>query len=388
MGVDAVAFAQELIRRPSITPADEGALGLVQASLESIGFAVARRKFEDPASPAVDNLYARFGTAAPNFCFAGHTDVVPPGDGRDWRLPPFAAEIVDGALWGRGAADMKGAIAAFIAAAERVIAEGGVKGSISLLITGDEEGPAINGTRKVLGWLKERGEKIDHCLVGEPTSAARLGDMIKIGRRGSMNCRLVVTGRQGHAAYPDRSINPVHALVRMLAALVGEIDAGYERFQPSYVQATDLEVGNPAHNVVPARAAARFNIRFNPNWTPATLEARLRERLDRIAGETGASYELKATATGDAFLTRDAEFASLIAAAIAARTGLTPELSTSGGTSDARFIKDVAPVADFGLVGATIHQVDERCPVEDIRILTDIYADILRRYFALAPVRG
>ncbi len=379
--IDPVDFARDLIRRPSVTPADDGALDLVEQAAKRIGFRTHRLRFEDPASPAVDNLYARFGNDRPHFCFAGHTDVVPAGRIEDWSRPPFEAAIGDGFLWGRGAADMKSAIAAFIAAVGRVRDESGISGSVSLLITGDEEGPAINGTRKVLGWLHARGESIDHCLVGEPTSSERLGDMIKVGRRGSMNCRLLVTGSQGHVAYPERSANPVHAIVKMLAALAGPIDEGYLRFDPSYLQATDLEVGNPAHNVVPGRASARFNIRFNPNWTPASLEAFIRARLDDAAAGTGATYDLGVTASGEAFLTRDDGFLALIADAIRARTGRVPEYSTSGGTSDARFIKDFCPVADFGLVGATIHQIDERCAIDDIHALTDIYADVLRGYF-------
>lgn len=381
--IDPIALAGALVRRPSVTPVDAGALDLLQETLESLGFKCERLLFEEPGEPPVDNLYARWGEAAPNFCFAGHTDVVPAGAEAAWTAPPFAAEIRDGVLWGRGAADMKGAIAAFAAAAGRAIAAGAAKGSISLLITGDEEGPAINGTRKVLAWLEGRGEIIDHCLVGEPSSVEALGDMIKVGRRGSMNCWLTALGRQGHVAYPDRAENPIPHLLRLLDALTGEpLDGGYDRFQPSNLEITDITVGNPAHNVIPAAASARFNVRFNPEWTGVSLEAHLRARLDRAAGEAGARYELKAVCSGDAFLTEDESFIGLIADAVEARTGRRPVLSTSGGTSDARFIKDVAPVAEFGLVGATIHQIDERAPVADIRTLADIYADILAAYFS------
>jgi succinyl-diaminopimelate desuccinylase len=277
---------------------------------------------------------------------------------------------------------MKGAIAAFVAAVARRLRAGPPAGSISLLITGDEEGPAINGTRKALDWLAARGERIDHCLVGEPTSSATLGDMMKVGRRGSMNSVLLVRGAQGHVAYPDRARNPVHALNQMLSALIdAPLDAGYERFPPSSLQVTDLEVGNLAHNVIPATARARFNVRFNPNWTGARLEAEIRRRLDAAAAVAGVEYVLNAVVSGEAFLSDDNAFIGLVAECIRRRTGLDPELSTSGGTSDARFIRNVAPVAEFGLVGRTIHQVDERAPAADIATLAAIYEDVLAAYF-------
>lgn len=380
--IDPLELARALIRRPSVTPLDEGALDIVEASLAALGFTCSRLRFEDAEAAPVDNLYARFGADGPNFCFAGHTDVVPVGDAESWSSPPFGAELRDGKLWGRGAADMKSAIAAFIGAAARCIDTGPIRGSISLLITGDEEGVAINGTRKVLNWLIERGEKIDHCLIGEPSSAETLGDMIKVGRRGSINCVLTVKGRQGHVAYPDRANNPIPALLRKLLALSETpLDAGYDRFQPSILQITDIHVGNPAHNVIPASASARFNIRFNPNWTGASIEAWIRRKLDAIAAETGARYELSARASGDAFLTTDAAFLNMVADCIEKGAGRRPEFSTSGGTSDARYIKDIAPVAEFGLVGATIHQVDEHVEIADIATLTNIYADILACYF-------
>lgn len=380
--IDPLELARAMIRRPSVTPLDEGALDIVEASLAALGFSCTRLRFEDPEAAPVDNLYARYGADGPNFCFAGHTDVVPAGDESAWSSPPFGAEVRDGKLWGRGAADMKSAIAAFISAAARCIGAGAFRGSISLLVTGDEEGVAINGTRKALNWLIERGEKIDHCLIGEPSSAEKLGDMIKVGRRGSINCVLTVKGRQGHVAYPDRANNPIPALLRKLLALSeSPLDAGYDRFQPSILQITDIHVGNPAHNVIPASASARFNIRFNPNWTGAAIEAWIRQKLEALAAETGARYELSARASGDAFLTTDDAFLELIAGCIERRAGRRPEFSTSGGTSDARYIKDIAPVAEFGLVGATIHQVDEHIEVADIETLTDIYADILACYF-------
>ena len=383
--LDPIGLAQALIRRPSVTPADAGALDVLQEALKEIGFSCRRLAFSEPGEPEIENLYARIGDASPNFCFAGHTDVVPTGDEDAWRSPPFDAEIHDGALFGRGAADMKGAIAAFVAAAARIVRSGRAKGSISLLITGDEEGFAINGTRKVLAWMRDQGETIDHCLVGEPSNFDALGDMIKVGRRGSINCVLNVHGRQGHVAYPDRAQNPIPSLLRKLLALSeNPIDAGYERFQPSSLQITDIHVGNNAQNVIPARATARFNIRFNPNWTGETIDRWIRDKLDAIAAGTGVRYDLKSICSGDAFLTEDREFIAIVADAAEAATGRRPELSTSGGTSDARFIKDYAPVVEFGLVGATMHQVNEHVPVGDISLLADIYEDVLHRYFSRA----
>ncbi len=376
--IDPIDLACALIRRPSVTPADEGALDVLEASLAALGFACTRLKFED-----VDNLYARYGEARPHFCFAGHTDVVPPGDEAAWSDPPFEATLKDGRLWGRGAADMKAAIAAFVAAAARTLAAGRVTGSLSFLITGDEEGPAVNGTRKMLDWLRAKKIAIDHCLVGEPSNPEAMGEMIKVGRRGSINCWLTVNGRQGHVAYPHRADNPIPALLRKLLHLCETpLDDGYARFQPSSLQVTDIHIGNPAHNVIPEKATARFNIRFNPNWTGATVEAWLREQLDARAAELGVRYSLEAVVSGEAFLTTDEPYLTLLSDCVEARTGRKPELSTSGGTSDARFIKDVAPVAEFGLVGATMHQTDENVAVADIETLTDIYEAILEDYYA------
>ncbi len=379
--IDPVELTKSLVARPSVTPRDEGALVLLEEKLKAIGFRTERMRFEEDGADPVDNLFARWGDAAPVFAFAGHTDVVPPGDLADWTSPPFEPAIRDGAVFGRGAADMKGAIAAFVAAAERIIARR-PKGSIVLLITGDEEGPAINGTRKLLSWMAARGERIDHCLVGEPSSSERLGDMIKVGRRGSTNCRLTVYGAQGHVAYPARAANPIPPLLRTLLALSETpLDAGFESFQPSVLQVTDLHVGNPAHNVIPAKAAARFNIRFNPNWTGPALEKRLREII-AATEEKGFRYELSAICSGDAFLTTDAPFLDLVCGAIRDLTGLDADRSTTGGTSDARYIKDVAPVCEFGLVGKTIHKVDEHAAIADIMRLADIYEAILARYFS------
>lgn len=375
--IDPIELAQALIRRPSVTPEDAGALDILENALSGLGFACTRLKFED-----VDNLFARYGTTAPHFCFAGHTDVVPEGDAASWSSPPYDAALKDGALWGRGAADMKGAIAAFAAAAARAIERGAITGSLSFLITGDEEGPAINGTRKVLDWLREQEIKIDHCLVGEPSNPDALGDMIKVGRRGSINCWLTITGKQGHVAYPHRANNPIPALMRKLLHLSETpLDEGYERFDPSSLQVTDIHIGNPAHNVIPERATARFNIRFNPNWTGVSIETWLREQLDVLAASLNATYELETIVSGEAFLTTDASFLKLIADCAEDKTGRRPQFSTTGGTSDARFIKDHAPVAEFGLVGATMHQTDEHVAVADINTLADIYETILQQYF-------
>ena len=375
--IDPVELSRALIRRPSVTPADEGALDVLEGVLAGLGFHCTRLKFED-----VDNLFARYGDGSPHFCFAGHTDVVPPGDETGWKNPPFSAELKDGRLWGRGAADMKCAIAAFAAAAARSIEKGAVKGSLSFLITGDEEGPAVNGTVKVLHWLREQGVAIDHCLVGEPSNPDALGDMIKVGRRGSINCWLTVAGRQGHVAYPDRADNPIPALLRKLIALSETpLDDGYERFQPSNLEVTDIHIGNPAHNVIPEKATARFNVRFNPNWTGAAIEAWAREKVDAVARESGAAYSLDTVISGEAFLTTDMDFIRLIQSAAEEETGRKPELSTSGGTSDARFIKDHAPVCEFGMVGATMHQTNENVAVADIETLANIYARVIGQYF-------
>ena len=379
--LDPVALAQDLIRRPSITPADAGALDVLGAALETLGFACRRLPFAAPGSAPVENLFAkRRGGAGRTFCFAGHTDVVPIGRRADWRVDPFAAEIVDGRLYGRGAADMKSAIAAFAAAAAAFIAarDGRFPGSIALLITGDEEGAAVNGTRPVLGWLKEQGETLDACLVGEPTNPQQLGDMAKIGRRGSLTGYLTVHGIQGHVAYPHLADNPLHRLGRMIVALTAPLDEGTAHFQASSLQFSTVDVGNPTTNVIPAAAKDTFNIRFNDGFNPSSLEAELRLRLDGIGGR----YDLAVECSGGAFVTAPGPLSDLVVAAVAAVTGRRPELSTTGGTSDARFIKDHCPVIEFGLAGQTMHQVDENVPVADIRQLTEIYRRILEAYFA------
>ncbi len=379
--IDPIELTQALIRCPSVTPADAGALDVLAHALEGLGFACHRLPFGE-GEARVDNLYARHGDMAPNFCFAGHTDVVPVGDAASWSVDPFEAKLVDGRLYGRGAADMKGAVACFAAAAARYLAaRGGVApGSISLLITGDEEGLAINGTAKVLDWLAENGETLDACLVGEPTNPQHLGEMIKIGRRGSLTALLTVEGTQGHTAYPHLADNPTHRLVRMLNAVAGEIDQGSEHFQPSNLQITSIDVGNPATNVIPARAEARFNARFNDLHTSASLAEWLRQAFDQEAGEGG--YELDIHVSGEAFLTPPGPLSELLSEAVEAELGAVPELSTTGGTSDARFIKDHCPVAEFGLVGATMHKTDENIAIADLESLTRIYESVLERFFA------
>jgi succinyl-diaminopimelate desuccinylase len=382
--IDPVALAQTLIRRPSVTPRDEGVLGVLEAALEPLGFRCERMPFSEPGTPDVDNLFARHGTGGPHFCFAGHSDVVPVGDLNGWSIAPFAGEVHNGTLYGRGAADMKGAIAAFVAAAQRFLdARGpGFGGSISLMITGDEEGPSINGTRKMLSSLAARGETIDACIVGEPTCESALGDMAKIGRRGSMNVTIEVTGVQGHVGYPHLADNPIHALLRMLSALTAEpLDAGNAAFQPSSLQITTIDVGNPVTNVIPARAKARFNIRFNDMHSSASLETWIRRTLDAAGGR----YALAIEVSGESFLTPEGRLSAILVDAIAEVTGRKPELSTTGGTSDARFITRFAPVIDFGLVGRTMHKIDERAPVADIDALSRIYEAILVRFFADTP---
>ena len=388
---DPIALAQALIQCPSVTPADAGALGVLADALGQIGFACHRLPFQTPNTPDVENLYARLGNGGQNFCFAGHTDVVPVGDADDWSRDPFSGEIVDGALHGRGAADMKSAIAAFTVAVERLIERHGAPeswntpGSISLLITGDEEGPAINGTRRVLEWLSERGETLDACIVGEPTNPDALGDMIKIGRRGSTTGDVVVRGTQGHTAYPHLANNPVHHLVRMLSALTAEpLDSGTEHFQPSTLQVTTVDVGNPANNVVPAKAHATFNIRFNDLHSSDSLDAWVRQTFNAALGDTDAGYELSFRVTGEAFLTPPGPLSEAISTAVAGVTGRRPELSTTGGTSNARFIKAYCPVAEFGLVGQTMHKVDEYVATDDIVKLTEIYLSVLETYFGLS----
>ena len=380
--IDPVELAQALIRCPSVTPAEAGALGVLERALQPLGFRCWRQSFQAPGTARVENLYARWGEGdGPCFAFAGHTDVVPVGDGASWEHDPFAGEIRDGHLCGRGAADMKGAIACFAAAAAGFIARrrSGFAGRIALIVTGDEEGPSVNGTKPLLAWMKEQGERLDACLVGEPTNPESLGDMIKIGRRGSMTGRLTVHGVQGHSAYPHLADNPVHRMIRMLEAVTREpLDEGTEHFQPSTLQVVSVDVGNPAGNVIPAAARALFNIRFNDKHSSAGLTRWLRERFDK----SGARYDLDIRVGGESFLTPPGPLSALMAKAVEQVLGRRPEFTTTGGTSDARFIRAYCPVAEFGMVGATMHKVNERVALADIARLTDIYERILDGFFA------
>ena len=382
---DAIALTQALIRCPSVTPEEGGALQLLHGVLQEAGFKSHIVRFSDSNTPDVDNLYARIGSGAPCLMFAGHTDVVPVGDETRWTHGPFAGEIVDGVLYGRGAADMKGGVAASVSAVLTFLEETGdsFKGSIAFLITGDEEGPAINGTVKLLEWAKARGEHFDHCILGEPTNPERLGDMIKIGRRGSLSGRLVVEGKQGHIAYPHLAENPIRGIVKLVGGLMAEpLDQGTAHFGASNLEFSTLDVGNKAGNVIPQSAEAKFNIRFNDLWTHATLAAEIEGRLRHLAGNEVRYTVNFEPSNADAFLTEPGAFVEMAVASIEASTGIKPKLSTTGGTSDARFIKNYCPVIEFGLVGQTMHQIDERVPVADIARLSEIYEGLMRHYFA------
>jgi succinyl-diaminopimelate desuccinylase len=381
---DPVALTQALVRCPSVTPAEGGALALLDAVLSAEGFRVERPVFSAPGMPDIENLYARIGDEGPVLVIAGHTDVVPPGDLSAWTHEPFAGDIVDGVLYGRGACDMKGGLAAILAAAIRYRRENlEAPGSIAVLVTGDEEGPAVNGTVKLLAWADQRGERFDHCLLGEPTNPTVMSDMIKIGRRGSLTGKLTVQGVQGHVGYPHLAVNPIRGMVRLLAGLeAAPLDAGTEHFDPSNLEVTTLDVGNPATNVIPAQARAVFNIRFNDLWTPETLAAEIERRLREAAGNT-VRYEVTFEPTNAvAFLTQPGPFVSMVADAVAAETGRRPALSTTGGTSDARFIKNYCPVVEYGVVGQTMHQVDERVAIADLLTLERICHRLLTGYFA------
>ncbi len=384
---DPIELTRALIRCASVTPTDGGALGLTGAALERLGFTNHHMTFSEDGTPDVSNLYARLGDCGPNFCFAGHTDVVPVGDAKAWNLEPFAAEIRDDILYGRGAADMKGAVAAFIAAVDKFLGKrnGQFEGSISLLITGDEEGPAINGTVKVLDWLANRGENLDHCLVGEPTNPDNLGDMVKIGRRGSLTGTLTVKGIQGHVAYPHLADNPLPRLIKMMDRFTSHLfDNGNEHFTPTNLELASIDVGNTASNVIPAQAAALFNIRFNTEQTSDDLEEWLREQCDAVGGD----YTLNISIGAQPFLTQPGPFTKLISDAVEEVTGIKPALTTTGGTSDARFIHHHCPVAEFGLISETMHKVDEQAAVSDIEQLTRIYTRILESYFEQSEAGG
>ncbi len=387
MPADPIALARELLRCPSVTPKEGGALSLLDKSLSGVGFTVHRVVFSQPDVDDVENLYARIGTAGPHLVFAGHTDVVPPGDEERWRHPPFAGEITDGVLFGRGAVDMKGAIACEVAAVLDYLAVNGgkPKGSISFLITGDEEGVAVNGTVKLARWAAARGEKFDHCILGEPTNPKELGDMIKIGRRGSLNGTLIVTGTAGHVAYPALADNPVRRIVAIMAAVMAEpLDAGSAHFDPSNLEFTSVDVGNKTVNVIPPEARGRFNIRFNDRHTQGSLKALIEARAHAAAqgGHFRIAWE---PSNADVFVTKPGPFVDMVSDAIAEVTGRQPELSTSGGTSDARFIKDYCPVVEFGLVNATMHKIDECVATADLVALTAVYRRIIDRYFNNPP---
>ncbi|MFD9901324.1 succinyl-diaminopimelate desuccinylase [Mesorhizobium sp. UC22_110] len=381
-----------LIRCPSVTPAEGGALSALEAMLRPLGFAIERPVFQEDGTPDVENLYARRSGNGPHLMFAGHTDVVPVGDEAAWTHPPFSAAIANGEMYGRGAVDMKGGIACFIAAlARHIAAKGAPKGSVSLLITGDEEGPSINGTVKLLEWATAKGEKWDASIVGEPTNPNVLGDMIKIGRRGSLSGTVTVNGRQGHVAYPHLADNPVRGLMTLADALLNPVfDKGTKDFQPTNLEVTSIDVGNPATNVIPAKASATFNIRFNDTWDAETVQAEIHNRLDAASGrkkyrkgrKEPIDFELVwKDRPSHVFLTRDDKLIDTLSGSVAAVTGRKPQLSTSGGTSDARFIKDYCPVVEFGLVGQTMHMVDERVALDDLETLTVIYQRFIEDWF-------
>lgn len=380
MTTDAADLTARLIRCPSVTPEDGGALVLLETLLSQAGFTCTR--VDRNGTP---NLFARWGEkgAARSFGFNGHTDVVPPGDPASWTHPPFSGAEIDGVIWGRGATDMKSGVAAFVAAAIDFVHDTPPDGAVILTITGDEEGTSRDGTIALLDWMRETGETMQVCIVGEPSNPEIMGEMIKIGRRGSLTATITATGKQGHAAYPHRANNPLHALVRLLAGLTAApLDRGTEHFDPSGLQITTIDCGNPASNVIPEKATAVVNIRFNDAHSGDSLTAMLRERAAALEAETGVRFGVEVFVSGESFLTQPGPFVDLVRDVVAGQTGVTPVLSTSGGTSDARFVKDMCPVLEFGLVGAFMHQVDERVPAAQVRQLKDIYQAILQRYFA------
>lgn len=381
---DPVPLLQDLIRCKSVTPAEGGALTYLEDLLSTHGFVCHRLIFREAGTPDVENLFARFGSGAPHLCFAGHTDVVPEGILESWTHSPFEAEIADGFVYGRGACDMKGSVAAFAAAAiDFVRGRAKFKGSISFLITGDEEGPAINGTAKVLQWMKDNGHIPDHCIVGEPSCVDTLGDTIKIGRRGSLSFTVGVEGRQGHAAYPHKADNPIPKLARFIDRIsAASLDGGNEHFDPSTLAVTTFDVGNPAGNVIPSRATAKFNIRFSPEHSFSSLRSWVDEQIEAVKAEMGGTWSVSATEGADAFITEPGAFVGLVLDAVERETGVLPKLSTSGGTSDARFVKDYCPVLEFGPTNATIHQTDERIGVDELRATQSVYGRIIADYFS------
>lgn len=381
---DPIEIAQALIRCRSVTPAEGGALDYLGGLLGRAGFEIHRQKFSSPTLPEIDNLFAKIGNGKPHLVFAGHTDVVPPGREANWSEPPFAGVLKEGKLFGRGAVDMKGAVAAFAAAALDYVALRKPKGTISFLITGDEEGPAVNGTVKLLAWAKARGVKFDHAIVGEPTSVKRVGDTIKTGRRGSLSATITIFGKQGHVAYPGRADNPMPKMLAMLDALTAKpFDKGSKEFQPSNLEIVSVESGNTAFNVIPAEAKARFNIRFNDKHTPSSLKRKIEKRLKKAAKR--ARFKIEWEPASESYLTKRGPFVDLVVKAVKEAANVKAEVSTSGGTSDARFIKNYCPVVDLGLIGTTMHQIDEHAPVEDLQKLTKIYRIILEKYFSAKP---
>lgn len=382
----AVKLAAELVRCPSITPQEGGALDLLQACLEGLGFTCERMPFAEKGWQAVDNLYARLGTAKPFLSFAGHSDVVPPGEIKNWRVPPFAGAIEEGRLVGRGVSDMKGAIAAFVAAAARFVADEKktFTGSLGLLITGDEEGPAINGTDKMLATLAARGEMMDACLVGEPTNPNQLGEEIKIGRRGSLNGTLTLAGEEGHSAWPSKANNPLPHLVKVLARIEAwELDKGSDYFVPSHLVITSIDTGNQARNVIPAKASAKFNIRFNDHHRSESLKENLNAICREALEGSNIKWALAFLPPSQCFYNPPGMLAKQLRSAVREETGHEPAFTTTGGTSDARFLQaHVKELAEFGLVGATMHKDNEEARVEDIVALSRIYERVLRNYFA------
>ncbi len=377
--LNALDLSRQLIRCPSVTPKDEGAIDLIDQTLTKMGFSCYQIQFDDPETETVNNLYAELGENGKNFCFAGHSDVVPVGEG--WSHDPFEANIINGNLIGRGAADMKGAIACFISAVSKYLnTYDHTNGKISLLITGDEEGPAINGTKKVLDWLNKNNKKIDVCLVGEPTNPNILGEMIKVGRRGSLNAKITAHGIQGHVAYPHLAKNPINLLHKLISSLLtNTLDNGNDFFQPSTLTFTSIDVDNQVTNVIPSQAHAKFNIRFNNNYNEESLNQWLKDTLNKVASHE--DYTLETTVTGNSFLTSSKDFTNIVSQSIENIVGRKPELSTSGGTSDARFIHETCPVCEFGLIGKTMHKVDEFVKIDDLETLTNIYNEILINFF-------
>jgi succinyl-diaminopimelate desuccinylase len=381
---DPIVILQDLIRCPSVTPHEGGAITYLNTLLSSAGFTCHRLVFKDNNTPDIDNLFARFGTSGPHLCFAGHTDVVPQGDETLWSQPPFAAEIYDGKIYGRGATDMKGSVAAFAAAAMNYVRENPkMRGSISFLIAGDEEGPAINGTIKVLDWMKKQSQLPDHCLVGEPSCADKLGDTIKIGRRGSISFMVTVDGKQGHSAYPHKADNPVPKLARLIDRIAtANLDDGNAHFDPSTLAVTSFDVGNPATNVIPSKAIAKFNIRYSTEHDFASLKLWVDQQIAGVKAELGGSWSVTTTEGAEAFITEPGAFVELVQNAVQTETGILPKLSTSGGTSDARFVKDYCPVLEFGPTNATIHQTDENIDIEELKATTRIYRRVIESYFS------